>query len=63
MINSYPKPVVMLAEGAAMAGGLGMLCAGDIVVVTEDCKFALAETTLGIPPAQIAPFVAQSRFS
>ncbi len=59
MINSYPKPVVMLAEGAAMAGGLGMLCAGDIVVVTEDCKFALTETTLGIPPAQIAPFVAQ----
>ena len=59
MINSYPKPVIMLAEGAAMAGGLGMLCAGDIVVVTEDCKFALTETTLGIPPAQIAPFVSQ----
>jgi isohexenylglutaconyl-CoA hydratase len=31
---------------------------GDIVVVTKDCKFALTETTLGIPPAQIAPFVA-----
>ena len=59
MINSYPKPVIMLAEGAAMAGGLGMLCTADIVVVTEDCKFALTETTLGIPPAQIAPFVAQ----
>tara|TARA_B100000686_G_scaffold100162_1_gene107422 strand:+ start:647 stop:1453 length:807 start_codon:yes stop_codon:yes gene_type:complete len=59
MINSLPKPVIMLAEGAAMAGGLGMLCAGDVVVVTEDCKFALTETTLGIPPAQIAPFVAQ----
>ena len=40
-----------------MAGGLGMLCAGDIVVVTEDCKFALTETTLGIPPAQIAPLL------
>ena len=59
MINSLPKPVIMLAEGAAMAGGLGMLCAGDVVVVTEDCKFSLTETTLGIPPAQIAPFVAQ----
>jgi isohexenylglutaconyl-CoA hydratase len=59
MINSVPKPVIMLAEGAAMAGGLGMLCTGDIVVVTEDCKFALTETTLGITPAQIAPFVAQ----
>ena len=59
MINSVPKPIIMLAEGAAMAGGLGMLCAGDVVIVTEDCKFALTETTLGIPPAQIAPFVAQ----
>ena len=59
MINSFPKPVIMLAEGAAMAGGLGLLCTGDIVVVTKDCKFALTETTLGIPPAQIAPFVTE----
>lgn len=57
MINSISKPVIMLAEGAAMAGGLGLLCAGDIVVVTEDCKFSLTETTLGIPPAQIAPYI------
>jgi isohexenylglutaconyl-CoA hydratase len=59
LINSMPKPVIMLAEGAAMAGGLGMLCAGDVVVVTEDCKFALTETSIGIPPAQIAPFIVE----
>lgn len=57
LINSFPKPTIMLAEGAAMAGGLGMLCAADIVVVTSDCKFALTETTLGIVPAQIAPLI------
>ena len=57
LINSFPAPIIMLAEGAAMAGGLGLLCTGDIVIVTEDCKFSLTETTLGIPPAQIAPFV------
>ena len=57
LINSFPVPIIMLAEGAAMAGGLGLLCTGDIVIVTEDCKFSLTETTLGIPPAQIAPFV------
>ena len=57
LINTIPKPVIMLAEGAAMAGGLGMLCAADIVIVTADCKFALTETTLGIVPAQIAPYV------
>lgn len=59
LINTMPQVVVMLVEGAAMAGGLGIVCTGDVVVVTEDAKFALTETTLGIPPAQIAPFVVQ----
>jgi isohexenylglutaconyl-CoA hydratase len=58
-IESMPQVVVMLVEGAAIAGGLGMLCAADIVVVTKTAQFALTETTLGIPPAQIAPFVAR----
>jgi len=59
LIESMPQIVVMLVEGAAIAGGLGMLCAADIVVVTRDAKFSLTETKLGIPPAQIAPFVAR----
>lgn len=58
-IEQLPQVVVMLVEGAAIAGGLGMLCAADVVVVTRAAQFALTETTLGIPPAQIAPFVAQ----
>jgi isohexenylglutaconyl-CoA hydratase len=57
-VESLPQVVVMLAEGAAMAGGFGLLCCADIVAVTEDARFALTETTLGIPPAQIAPYVA-----
>jgi isohexenylglutaconyl-CoA hydratase len=58
-INALPQVVVMVVEGAAMAGGLGMLCCADVVIVTADARFALTETTLGIPPAQIAPFVAE----
>jgi isohexenylglutaconyl-CoA hydratase len=58
-IDRLPQVVLMLVEGAAIAGGLGMLCAADYVVVTQAAQFALTETTLGIPPAQIAPFVAQ----
>lgn len=57
-INTLPQVVVILVEGAAMAGGLGMVCAADVVAVTKDAKFALTEVTLGIPPAQIAPYVA-----
>lgn len=58
-LNSMPQAVLMLVEGAAVAGGLGMLCAGDVVVATRDARFSLTETRLGIPPAQIAPFVVQ----
>jgi isohexenylglutaconyl-CoA hydratase len=58
-INSLPQVVVALVEGAAMAGGLGMVCCADVVIVCADAKFALTETSLGIPPAQIAPFVAE----
>ncbi len=58
-INSMPQVVLMLVDGAAMAGGLGMVCTGDIVAVTENAKFGLSETTLGIPPAQIAPYIVQ----
>ncbi len=56
-INQLPQVVVMLVEGAAIAGGMGMICAADIVVVTRQARFSLTETTLGIPPAQIAPYV------
>ncbi|HWJ06796.1 MAG TPA: enoyl-CoA hydratase-related protein [Steroidobacteraceae bacterium] len=57
-INTLPQVVVVLVEGAAMAGGLGMACCADLVAVTRQAQFALTETTLGIPPAQIAPIVA-----
>ncbi|MEO3387915.1 enoyl-CoA hydratase-related protein [Mesorhizobium sp. CAU 1741] len=58
-VNELPQVTVMLVEGAAMAGGLGLVCAGDVVAVTADAKFALTETMLGIPPAQIAPLIVQ----
>lgn len=56
--EALPQTIVMVVEGAAFGGGLGLLCAGDIVLSTADATFALSETGLGIPPAQIAPFVA-----
>jgi isohexenylglutaconyl-CoA hydratase len=32
---------------------------GDITIVTREARFRLSETSLGIPPAQIAPFVTE----
>ena len=57
LLQSMPQVVVMFVEGAAIAGGLGLMCCGDVIVVTEDAKFSLTETMIGIAPAQIAPIV------
>ena len=58
-INEQPQVVIMLVEGAAIGGGLGLACVGDVTIVTRDARFRLSETSLGIPPAQIAPFVTE----
>ena len=56
-LTALPMPVLAVVEGAAMGGGMGLACCGDIVLATEDARFALSETGLGLIPAQIAPFV------
>lgn len=56
-LAALPVPVIAVVEGAAMGGGMGLACAADIVLATRDARFALSETSLGIIPAQIAPFV------
>lgn len=56
-LAALPVPVLAVVEGAAMGGGMGLACAADIVLATDHAQFALSETTLGIIPAQIAPFV------
>ena len=56
-LAEQPQPVVALIDGPALAGGLGLACCADIIAVTEGAHFALTETQLGIPPAQIAPYV------
>lgn len=56
-LAALPVPVLAAVEGAAMGGGMGLACAADIVLATRDAHFALSETSLGIIPAQIAPFV------
>ena len=58
-LNEQPQTVIMLDDGAAIGGGMGLACVGDVTIVTEDARFRLSETSLGIPPAQIAPFVTE----
>ena len=56
-LNRHPMAVIALVDGPAMGGGLGLACCADIVITTPRARFALSETSLGLTPAQIAPFV------
>ena len=56
-LDQISQTVVAVVEGAAMGGGFGLVCVADIVLAHSKAKMALPETSLGIPPAQIAPFL------
>jgi isohexenylglutaconyl-CoA hydratase len=56
-LTALPQLLIAAVDGPAMAGGLGLVCCADFVVATPRATFATPEVTLGIAPAQIAPFV------
>lgn len=56
-LAKFPKPVVVAAHGAAMGGGAGLVCAADIAIACAGTRFAFTETSIGLVPAQILPFV------
>jgi methylglutaconyl-CoA hydratase len=56
-IAACPAPVVARVQGAAYGGGVGLICAADIVVAADDARFSLSEARLGLVPAAIAPVV------
>ena len=58
-VNNAPQAVVAVLEGAVLGGGFGLCCVSDIAIARPDAKFGLPETGLGLPPAQIAPFVVE----
>ncbi len=59
LVNTMPQVVVVIIEGAAMAGGFGMACCADVVICEVGARFAMTETAIGLTPAQISPFVIQ----
>ena len=57
--NSLPQVTISVVEGAAVAGGFGLVCCSDIVICEAAAKFSMSETMIGLSPAQIAPYVIQ----
>lgn len=56
-VNNAAPAVVAVLEGAVMGGGMGLACAADITIALKTTKFGLPETSLGLLPAQVAPFI------
>ncbi len=56
-INTCPKPVIGLVQGAAYGGGVGLTATCDIAIATERASFCLSEVKLGLIPAAISPYV------
>jgi len=54
-LNELRKPVVALVHGGCFGGGVGMLCACDIVIASRDAIFSITETRWGLTAAIIVP--------
>ena len=59
-LDELPFPTVALVQGAAYGGALGLLCACDIVLASDDARFCLSEVSLGLVPAVISPYVVRA---
>jgi len=56
----FPKPTIARIHGPAFAGGMGLVCACDVVVASEGAMFCLPETRIGLVPAMISPYVTRA---
>ncbi|MFK4762741.1 enoyl-CoA hydratase/isomerase family protein [Microbacterium sp. ZW T5_45] len=50
LIAEYPKPVVTIADGVTMGGGIGLSGHAAIRIVTERSTLAMPETRIGFTP-------------
>lgn len=56
-IETCPKPTVARVNGAALGGGVGLLCACDIAIASDNASFSVSEAKFGIIPSVIGPYV------
>jgi len=59
-LDRMAKPTVARVQGAAFAGGVGLVAACDIAIGVPEAKFCLSEAKLGLSPATISPYVVRA---
>jgi isohexenylglutaconyl-CoA hydratase len=58
LADALPKAVIALIEGAAMGGAVGLVAISDWAIADRAAQIGTPEVTVGLVPAQIAPFLA-----
>lgn len=56
-LNTLPKPLIGRVQGNAFGGGVGMASVCDIAIGVDSVLMGLTETSLGLIPATIGPYV------
>jgi methylglutaconyl-CoA hydratase len=56
-LNDFPKPTVARVNGAAFAGGVGLISCCDIAIGASDAVFAVSEVRFGLVPGTIGPYL------
>ena len=56
-IFNLPLPTVAVVQGPALAGGMGLVLACDIVLAADSVFFSLPEPMRGITAAMVTPFL------
>jgi methylglutaconyl-CoA hydratase len=56
-LDELPKPTIARVNGAAFAGGVGLICCCDMAVAADSAVFSISEVRLGLVPSTIGPYV------
>ncbi|HEY0504540.1 MAG TPA: enoyl-CoA hydratase/isomerase family protein [Lysobacter sp.] len=56
-LDELPRPTIARVQGAAFGGGVGLVACCDIAIASDQARFGLTESRLGLLPAVISPYV------
>ncbi|MGE5545715.1 MAG: enoyl-CoA hydratase-related protein [Solirubrobacterales bacterium] len=56
-IDRCAKPVIAVAQGAALGLGAGMVAAADMAIAADGASFALTEVRMGLVPSLSTPYL------
>ncbi|WP_374448231.1 enoyl-CoA hydratase-related protein [Stella sp.] len=54
-LQLFPRPTIALVHGACFGGGVGLAASCDVVIASEEARFALTEVKFGVVAAPIIP--------